>query len=118
MDEKRLFLKTAQAIRKLAAENEELKSNATLHKECLKLAFDMAATGRIDDSHEAISRTAEELMSNKEDFLLTKKAMKLDGNRYEAIGSIQEKTAAFAGSSDSEFGPAEMAFLSAMQENY
>lgn len=118
MDEKRLFLKTAQALRSLVAENEELKADASVQDECLKFAFDMASSGDIDDSCEAIMSKARELAKDKEDFAIEKKAAKRNSNRHESIGSINEKTASYSENADSGVGPAEMAFLSAIQENY
>ncbi len=118
MDEKSLFLKTAQAIRTLVAENKELKSDAALQEECLKFAFDMAASGDIDDSSEAIMSKARELAKDKDEFAIEKKAAKRNSNRYEAIGSINEKTASYGADEDSSVGPAELAFLARMQENY
>ena len=118
MDEKRLFLKTAQAIRSLVAENEELKADAALQDECLKFAFDMASSGDIDDNSETIMSKARELARDKEEFAIEKKAAKRNSNRHESIGSINEKVASSGSADDSGVGPAEMAFLSAIQENY
>lgn len=95
------MLRAAKALRKVAAENVALKSDGSLYKECIKLAFDMASSGRIDDSGEAILAKADELMDKKEKLPVVKEAMEMN-NVYNPVGKLVEKTASDSNGSISE----------------
>ena len=90
MDRGELQKKAAEAIRELVDKNSKLEEEHKLYKECIKLAFELADGGPIEDTFESISSKADELIENKTEIEVIKRAMQLNSD-YVPVGNLEKK---------------------------
>lgn len=95
MDRGELQKKAAVAIRELVDENDKLKEDQEIYKECIKLAFELADGGLIESDHEAISSKAQDLFDNKDEIDVVKKAMEYNTN-YQPVGDLEKQASTSA----------------------
>jgi len=115
MSKNELMYKAAQALRQAVDTQKELEAENSLYKDCVKVAFDLAANGTIEDTHSAILNKADELRDDKERLPVIKEAMEMN-NKYAPIGKLEKVASLKAGVYDDEVGNAEMEFLADLQE--
>lgn len=93
MTNQEIIKKAASALRELSEQND-------LFQDCIKLAFDMAKRGQIENEPDAIIKKAQELLKNKDELPVVKKAMELSNN-YDFIGNLEKKASANSNSDPS-----------------
>lgn len=102
MSDTTLRKQAATAIRTLVDENTKLAEDSELFKECIKIAFDLAESGNIDDSYESIMGKAAELLEDREEIPVIKKAMEYNTS-YNSVGDIEKKASLNTSTAEDKF---------------
>lgn len=97
MSNSELLKEAAAAVRKLVKDNEGLQKNSEVYDECLKVAFDLASRGQIENDYDEVIGKAKELFDNQEELPVIKKAMELNVN-YQSVGDLEKISSKDTGS--------------------